>query len=86
MATADATGQSFEKVMEDFRNDAFPCTDMSDNELAKTHIRHLAGGRSHAAHERLFRFHFPEVSGPVLFFCYTSLASSWTNNAFALIY
>ena len=53
----------FEQVMEDFRSDDFSCTDLSDNELAKTHIRHLAGGRSDASHERLFRFHFPESPG-----------------------
>ncbi|KAL9178927.1 hypothetical protein ACHAXT_011900 [Thalassiosira profunda] len=53
----------FEKVMEDFKNDDFPCMDLSNNELAKTHIRHLAGGRSRAAYERLFRFHFPESPG-----------------------
>lgn len=51
----------FEQVMEDFRKDDFPCTDLCGNELAKTHIRHLAGGRSNAPYERLFRFHFPEV-------------------------
>jgi threonine dehydratase len=51
----------FTKVMEDFESCGFPCVDLSQNELAKTHIRHLAGGRSTAPHERLFRFHFPEV-------------------------
>lgn len=53
----------FDAVMEDFRSDDFLCTDLSDNELAKTHIRHLAGGRSNASNERLFRFHFPESPG-----------------------
>ena len=57
----------FEQVMEEFRNDEFPCTNLSDNELAKTHIRHLAGGRSNADHERVFRFDFPEVCS--FFFC-----------------
>ena len=56
-------------VMEDFRADDFPCEDLSHNELAKTHIRHLAGGRSNAPHERLFRFHFPEVRCCSLWFC-----------------
>ena len=52
----------FESVMEDLNGDHFYCNDLSWNELAKTHIRHLAGGRSGAPYERLFRFHFPEVS------------------------
>ena len=53
----------FEKVMDDLNESNFACTDISRNELAKTHIRHLAGGRSGCAHERLFRFHFPEAPG-----------------------
>jgi len=53
----------FEEVMAEFRKGGFECTDLSGNELAKTHIRHLAGGRSKAQHERLFRFHFPESPG-----------------------
>ncbi|KAL7539442.1 hypothetical protein ACHAWF_006410 [Thalassiosira exigua] len=59
----------FEQVMEDFRKDDFECTDLTHNELAKTHIRHLAGGRSSAPHERLFRFHFPEVSAVLVIRC-----------------
>ena len=51
----------FEQVMEDLNSNNLPCMDLTGNELAKTHIRHLAGGRSDAKHERLFRFHFPEV-------------------------
>jgi len=35
----------------------------SQNELAKVHARHLAGGRANAVDERLFRFEFPESPG-----------------------
>ncbi|WPG97466.1 Hypothetical protein R9X50_00024200 [Acrodontium crateriforme] len=37
--------------------------DLSGDELAKSHIRYLVGGRSDAEHERLFAFEFPERSG-----------------------
>ncbi|MEO0575745.1 MAG: threonine ammonia-lyase, biosynthetic [Pseudomonadota bacterium] len=38
--------------------------DISDNELAKLHLRHLAGGRGAGLQaERLFRFEFPERPG-----------------------
>lgn len=37
--------------------------DISDNEMAKSHARYLSGGRSHVAHERMFRFEFPERPG-----------------------
>lgn len=38
-------------------------TDLSGDELAKSHIRYLVGGRSDAANERLFAFEFPERQG-----------------------
>jgi len=42
----------------------YPCVDMSDNEMAKVHVRHLVGGRTNGlAGERMFRFEFPERPG-----------------------
>jgi threonine dehydratase len=38
-------------------------TDLSGNELAKSHVRYLVGGRSDAENERLFAFEFPERQG-----------------------
>jgi len=38
--------------------------DLSDNEMAKTHIRYMVGGRAkEVADERLYRFEFPERPG-----------------------
>ena len=37
--------------------------DLSSNELAKTHIRYLVGGRPDVPDERLFSFEFPERPG-----------------------
>jgi len=38
--------------------------DLTDNELAKLHLRHLVGGKApQAEHEVLFRFEFPERPG-----------------------
>lgn len=37
-----------------------PATDLSGDELAKTHIRYLVGGRSDVANEQLYSFEFPE--------------------------
>ncbi len=42
----------------------YACVDMSDNEMAKVHVRHLVGGRANAlAGERVLRFEFPERPG-----------------------
>ncbi len=43
--------------------------DLTDNELAKTHIRYMVGGRSkNVRNERLFRFWFPETPGALVRF------------------
>jgi threonine dehydratase len=47
----------------------FATIDLSDDELAKEHLRHMVGGRSElATDERLFRFVFPERPGALLRF------------------
>jgi threonine dehydratase len=47
----------------------FNVVDMSDNEAAKLHIRHMVGGRTQAlANERVFRFEFPERPGALMKF------------------
>ena len=51
----------FENVMDGLKQFGFKCFDISNSELAKDHVRHMAGGRSCVKHERLFRFDFPEV-------------------------
>ena len=53
----------------DFKHKGLNAVDLSNDELAKSHIRHLVGGRSSlAAGERLFRFIFPERPGALLRF------------------
>jgi threonine dehydratase len=42
----------------------YPVLDMSDNEMAKLHVRYMIGGSPRGLeHERLFRFEFPERPG-----------------------
>jgi threonine dehydratase len=54
-------------VLKALRGAGFACVDMTDNELAKSHVRHLVGGHSPEAQtklrERVFRFEFPERPG-----------------------
>lgn len=43
--------------------------DMTDNEMAKLHVRYMVGGRGNGVeNERLFRFEFPERPGALLRF------------------
>jgi threonine dehydratase len=47
-----------------FRAQAFEVLDLTDDELAKLHLRHMVGGSSElAGNERLYRFEFPERPG-----------------------
>jgi len=47
----------------------YPTIDLTDDELAKTHIRYMVGGRSNQVeNERIFRFWFPERPGALVTF------------------
>jgi threonine dehydratase len=56
--------------------------DLSENEVAKLHMRHLVGGRLPSnERERLYRFEFPERPGALLEFL-TVLAGRWSISLF----
>ena len=56
--------------------------DLSDNEMAKLHVRHMVGGRSPGiANERLFRFEFPERPGALLDFL-NAIGTDWNISLF----
>ena len=57
------------QLLEHLRADGLESEDLSDNEMAKLHIRHLVGGRAPSVtHERVLRFEFPERPGALLRF------------------
>jgi threonine dehydratase len=57
------------KLMGALRQHGYPTLDMTDNEMAKLHIRHLVGGRApNAVNEILYRFEFPERPGALMNF------------------
>lgn len=57
-------------------------TDMTDNEVAKLHVRHMVGGRVHDLdHEKVFRFQFPERPGALLKFL-EGLNDAWNISLF----
>jgi threonine dehydratase len=59
-----------------------PAADLSDNEMAKLHGRHLVGGRAPARMpELLYRFEFPERPGALMNFL-TRMGSDWNISLF----
>ncbi|MEI7447451.1 MAG: threonine ammonia-lyase, biosynthetic, partial [Burkholderiales bacterium] len=65
-----------------FVANGFATLDLTDDELAKLHIRHLVGGHSPlAGDERLYRFEFPERPGALMRFL-TSMSPEWNISLF----
>ena len=71
-----------EKLAAHFRKKGFPTLDLTDNEMAKTHLRYMVGGRSALAkHELLLRFEFPERPGALMKFL-KSMNPEWNISLF----
>jgi len=61
-------GESAE-IAQRFVQHGFATVDLTHDELAKSHVRYMVGGRSeHARDERLYRFSFPERPGALMRF------------------
>jgi threonine dehydratase len=57
------------RIARQFQRQGFATVDLTDDELAKEHVRHMVGGHSELARdERLFRFQFPERPGALMRF------------------
>jgi threonine dehydratase len=70
------------RIARSFERHAFPTVDLTDDELAKEHVRHMVGGHSELARdERLFRFVFPERPGALMRFL-SSMHPSWNISLF----
>ena len=69
-------------VIAALRAAGYRVTDMTDNELAKLHVRYMVGGHPDAlADEMLFRFEFPERPGALLRFL-EAVGSRWNITLF----
>ncbi|KAK6949114.1 hypothetical protein Daesc_009187 [Daldinia eschscholtzii] len=55
--------QELQDLIDRINRAGMTATDLSGDELAKSHIRYLVGGRSDVADERLYMFNFPERPG-----------------------
>ncbi len=71
-----------QEIFEKLEADGYGVVDMTDNEMAKLHIRHLVGGRApQVENEAVYRFEFPERPGALLNFL-TRLAGRWNISLF----
>lgn len=77
------TGSDKKALLEQLEHQGYGVIDMTDNEMAKLHIRHLVGGHAPATlqNEIVYRFEFPERPGALLKFL-TLLADRWNISLF----
>ncbi len=70
------------KLVAHFNKQGFDALDLTDDEMAKLHVRHLVGGRSPlASEESIYRFEFPERPGALMRFL-TSMSPNWNISLF----
>jgi threonine dehydratase len=71
-----------DKLIAQLQAEGLPAIDLTDDELAKSHIRYMVGGRApQVRNERLLRFIFPERPGALANFL-AQLRSDWNISLF----
>ena len=80
VTTADR--RDSDAIAREFVNAGFATIDLTHDELAKEHVRHMVGGRSPLARdERLYRFVFPERPGALMRFL-SGMHTDWNISLF----
>jgi len=70
-----------DKLLRSIERAGIRTLDLTDNELAKLHVRHLVGGPANAPNEILYRFEFPERPGALMRFL-DSMSAGWNISLF----
>ncbi len=69
-------------LIQSLQKQGLPTLDLTDNEMAKLHLRHLVGGHApEAQHEVLYRFEFPDRPGALMNFL-DSMGHDWNISLF----
>jgi threonine dehydratase len=71
-----------DSLIKTIADEGFAVHDMTDNEMAKLHVRYMVGGQARGlTNERLYRFEFPERPGALLKFL-RAIGSGWNISLF----
>jgi len=71
-----------EQLIQELSDKDYKALDLSDNEVAKVHLRFMVGGHAQGAeNEVLYRFRFPERPGALLHFL-TQMGGNWNISLF----
>ena len=75
-------GEGRGQLLDELKALGYPVVDLTDNEIAKIHIRHMVGGRAlGVGNEQVYRFEFPERPGALMSFL-NSLGTKWNISMF----
>jgi threonine dehydratase len=74
------------KLVDSLQKHGYPTLDLSEDEMAKNHIRHMVGGHApqvceKGMHELLYRFEFPERPGALMNFL-SQMSAGWNISLF----
>jgi threonine dehydratase len=70
------------KFIESLKKHGYPTLDLTDDEMAKNHVRHLVGGHApQVKDELLYRFEFPERPGALMHFL-DKMSAGWNISLF----
>ena len=74
------------KLLESLHKHGYPTLDLTDDEMAKNHVRHMVGGHAPQVCEKgmselLYRFEFPERPGALMNFL-TRMSAGWNISLF----
>ncbi len=70
-----------ESLLAELNSQNIQAIDLSDNEMAKTHVRYMVGGHAAVDHEVVYRFTFPERPGALIKFL-NKLGQAWNISMF----
>ena len=70
-----------QQLVEKLEARGYSVLDMTQNETAKLHVRHMVGGHASLPDERIFRFRFPERPGALYDFL-SNVGEHWNISLF----
>lgn len=80
--SASGEGSERDRLVREMEDEGFPVKDMTDNELAKEHMRYMVGGHAPCLlNEVVYRFEFPERPGALLKFL-SAIGVRWNISLF----
>ena len=79
--TIDSAAE-IKKIIKDLKQNNLEAIDLSNNEVAKLHLRHMVGGHApQAKNELVYRFEFPEKPGALMNFL-EHMGQNWNISLF----